>query len=413
MNLRKKVLLTFVSIFGLIAFAGCTQAQDDVTIEFWHNYSAGAGQVEVLETLIGEFEEANPNVTVNQVYMEWSALKSNVVSGASTGTLPDVMRGDIAFVPQFQDLNVLVELSEYDDYDTVAATVLESANSTNLMDGKYFGLAANTNTKILFYNETLLTEAGLAVPTTQAELWTAVSAISDEDTIGMVEPWTGIWNVGPYIWSNGGQVLADDYSTATGYLNSASNVAVIQQLVDLYNEGSLGAPSVDPGATGDTDGWSQGLYAFQVDGPWRGSSCSDAGIDYDAVVLPEGTTGSHSVLGGEDFMVFKSSESAEQDAAWEFVKFMASEHAQVEMAKVGQMPVNLAALDNEEAIAAMPLLPVFKDALETAYSRPVTPLWGDMENIIATKVAEAFLGDKTVQVALDEAAAEIDALIAE
>ena len=60
----------------------------------------------------------------------------------------------------------------------------------------------------------------------------------------------------------------------------------------------------------------------------------------------------------------------------------------------------------------MPLLPVFKEALLTAKSRPVTPLWGDMENIIATKVAEAFLGDKTVQVALNEAAAEIDALIA-
>jgi multiple sugar transport system substrate-binding protein len=91
---------------------------------------------------------------------------------------------------------------------------------------------------------------------------------------------------------------------------------------------------------------------------------------------------------------------------------MASEHAQVEMAKVGQMPVNLAALDNAEAIAAMPLLPVFKEALLTAKSRPVTPLWGDMENIIATKVAEAFLGDKSVQTALDEAASEIDALIA-
>lgn len=412
MNLTKKLLLTFVAIFAVFAFIGCNDEKEEVTIEFWHNYSAGAGQVAVLNTLIDEFEAANPNITVNEEYMEWSALKSNVVSGATTGTLPDVMRGDIAFVPQFQSLNVLVELSQYDDYDTVAATVLDSANSTNLMDGKYYGLAANTNTKILFYNETLLDEAEIDVPQSLSELWTAVSEITDEDTIGFVEPWTGVWNVGPYIWSNGGQVLADDYSTATGYLNSASNVAVIQQLVDLYNAGAIGAPSVDPGATGDTDGWAQNLYAFQLDGPWRASSCDDAGVNYDAVILPDGTSGSHSVLGGEDFMVFKSSETKEQDAAWEFVKFMASEHAQVEMAKVGQMPVNLAALDNAEAIAAMPLLPVFKEALLTAKSRPVTPLWGDMENIIATKVAEAFLGDKSVQTALDEAASEIDALIA-
>ena len=420
MNVTKKVLIGFVALFAIFAFVGCGETttggttnttEENVTIEFWHNYSASDGQVAVLDTLISEFEAANPNITVDPVYMEWSALKSNVVSGATTGTLPDVMRGDIAFVPQFQSLNVLVELSQYDDYATIADTVLDSANSTNLMDGKYYGLAANTNTKILFYNETLLNDAGVDVPETMAELWTAVADVSGDGVIGMVEPWTGIWNMGPYIWSNGGQVLADDYSRATGYLNSSLNVATIQELVDLYNAGDLAAPSVDPGATGDTDGWAQGLYAFELDGPWRAASNNDAGIQYDAVPLPEGTAGSHSVLGGEDFMVFKSSNTAEQDAAWEFVKFMASEHAQVEMAKVGQMPVNLAALENAEAIQAMPLLPVFKEALLTAKSRPVTPLWGDMENIIATKVAEAFLGDKTVQQALDEAAAAIDDLI--
>lgn len=410
-KLSKKLVLLFVALLSLSMFVACNKEEEAVTIEFWHNYSAGAGQVAVLGTLIDEFEAEHTNVTVNEVFMEWSALKSNVVSGASTGTLPDVMRGDIAFVPQFQSLNVLEELSAYSDYSTVAATVLASANSTNMMGDKYYGLAANTNTKILFYNKTLLTAAGIDEPTTLAELWTAVSDITDENVIGMVEPWTGIWNVGPYIWSQGGSVLSPDNSTATGYLNSASNKAVIQTLVDLYNEGAVGAPSVDPGATGDTDGWASGLYAFQVDGPWRASSNDDAGVDYEAIPLPAGSGGSHSVLGGEDFMVFKTSEQANKDAAWEFVKFMASEHAQVEMAKVGQMPVNLAALDNAEAIAAMPLLPVFKEALLTAKSRPVTPLWSDMENIIATKVAEAILGDKTVSVALDEAAADIDALI--
>ena len=169
---------------------------------------------------------------------------------------------------------------------------------------------------------------------------------------------------------------------------------------------------MDPGAVGDTDGWAAGIYGIQLDGPWRESSNISAGVDYGAMPLPAGGAGSMSVLGGEDFMLFKTSDKAHQDASWEFVKFMTAKHAQVEMAKVGQMPVNLEALDDAEAIAAMPLLPVFKEALLTAKSRPVTPLWGEMSGIIATKVAEAILGDKPVQTALDEAASEIDALIA-
>ncbi len=385
---------------------------EPVTIQFWHNYDAGAGQIDVLKTLIAEFETANPDIKVNQVYLEWSALKNNVIAGATTGMLPDVLRGDIGFVPQFQSLNVLYEMSSLSDYATVAATVMEAPNSSARMGDKFYGIAANTNTKILFYNKAMFTAAGLTVPKTQDEMWTDALKLTGSGKIGFVEAWTGVWNVGQYIWSNGGDVLAPDNSTATGYINSPVAVATIQKLADLYKAGALSGPSMDPGAAGDTDGWKAGTYAMEIDGPWRPSLLASSGIDLGAVQMPAGSAGSIGVLGGEDFMMFKTSDAKHQEAAWKFIKFMVDEKAQVDMAKVGQMPVNKAAMTNADALAAMPLLPVFAEALKTAKARPVTPKWGDMENIIATKVAEAITGQKAVQKALDEAATEIDALIA-
>ena len=59
----------------------------------------------------------------------------------------------------------------------------------------------------------------------------------------------------------------------------------------------------------------------------------------------------------------------------------------------------------------MPFLSILAEALKTCKSRPVTPKWGDMENIINTKSTEAVLGLKPVQTALDEAAVEMDALL--
>ena len=112
-------------------------------------------------------------------------------------------------------------------------------------------------------------------------------------------------------------------------------------------------------------------------------------------------------------MMFETSKDANKEAAWKFIKFMVGKDAQIAMAKAGQMPVNKEAMTDPAVLEAMPLLPIFSQALETAKSRPVTPQWGDMENIIATKVAEAITGQKPVQTALDEAAAEIDALIAQ
>jgi multiple sugar transport system substrate-binding protein len=152
---------------------------------------------------------------------------------------------------------------------------------------------------------------------------------------------------------------------------------------------------------------------MQLDGPWRAASNNAANVNYEAIPLPAGSAGSVSVLGGENFMLFKTSAVAKQEAAWEFVKFMTDKHAQVEMAKVGQMPVNIEALADAEAIAAMPLLPVFATALATAKARPVIASWSEIENVIATKVALAITGQKDVQVAMDECATEINAILAD
>ena len=206
--------------------------------------------------------------------------------------------------------------------------------------------------------------------------------------------------------------MAPDNSTATGYINGPVSVAVVQKLADLYKKKVLTGPSLDPGALGDTDGWAAGVYAMEIDGPWRATLAQAANIDVGAVPIPKGSAGSVGVLGGEDFMMFNTSDDAHKEAAWKFIKFMVGKEAQVAMAKAGQMPVNKEAMSDPEALEAMPLLPIFEEALKTARSRPVTPKWSDMENIIATKVAEAITGQKDVQKALDEAAAEIDRLIA-
>jgi len=407
-----KVLLP--SAIAVICCAACakTGESDKVEIEFWHNYAADTGQVDTLNTLIGEFEKENPNVTVNPVYQEWSALQKGVTLGASSGVLPDVLRGDIAFVPQFQSLNVLEEVGAYSDYAEVAGKVLKQPNSSNLMNGKYYGIACNTNTKVLFYNKTILDAHSVKAPETLDGLWSAAAAVSGNGVTGYVEPWTGVWNVGPYIWSEGGDILSSDNKTANGYLNGAVSVAVITKLHDMYAAGSLTGSSLNNSVLGDTDGWAQGKYAFELDGPWRASSCETAKIDYGAMPLPAGKAGSVSVLGGENLMLFKHSSDTKKKAAWAFAKYMVSEHAQVEMAKHGQMPVNTSALTDADALNAMPLLPTFIKALSTARARPVIPQWSKVEDVIASKVAEAITGATPVKTALDDAVTQIDVLLA-
>ena len=409
-KMKKPLIWIIILVINITMVAFFSLAAGAVTIQFWHNYDAGAGQIDVLNQFIAQFEKANPNIKVNQVYLEWQALKNNVVAGATTGMLPDVLRGDIGFVPQFQALNVLVEMDTvFPDYVDVADVVLEAPNSTAKAGDRYYGIAANTNTKVLYYNKNLVT----TVPTTLDEMWATAEKVSSKDVIGFCEAWMGGWNLCQYIWSYGGDILAPDYSTATGYINGPITVAVIQKLADLFAVGAFSGPTIDPGALPDTDGMGMGKYAMTIDGPWKAKDLSTKypNLQYGAVQMPAGPAGSIGVLGGEDFMMFKTSDAAHQDAAWKFIKFMVGKDAQIEMAKAGQMPVNKEALADSEVLEAMPLLSIFADALQTCKARPVTPKWGDMEGIINTKATEAVLGQKPVQTAMDEAATEINALL--
>lgn len=51
-------------------------SQEEVTINFWHHYSAQSAENETLmNVLIPEFEKENPGIKVNAVSHEWADLQ--------------------------------------------------------------------------------------------------------------------------------------------------------------------------------------------------------------------------------------------------------------------------------------------------------------------------------------------------
>ena len=123
--------------------------------------------------------------------------------------------------------------------------------------------------------------------------------------------------------------------------------------------------------------------------------------------VPAGAGGSVSVVGGEDVVVFKQSKN--KALALEFTRYLLSDEAQLAFAKIGQMSV----LQNLNVIAVNPDYAPFVDQLKTAKPRPPVPAWPKIDDILQKKLQAAFKGDMTVQQALDQAAADIDPLLAQ
>lgn len=413
---RKILTIALVAMLCLAAVPALGQSSESpVTIDFWHHYSAQSAENETLmNVLIPMFESENPGIKVNAVSHEWAELHDKVLVSANTKSLPDVARCDIAWLPEFQRMGILVALDEeMPDFAEVSATLLSSAQSTAFIAGHTYGLPLNTNSKILFYNTAMLEAASVTPPQTMDELVAAIRAIAGtnengQQVWGWNEPALSGWNLCPFIWSFGGALTNEEETVATGYINGEATVKAIETFATLYQEGAL--TGFNSGDIPMTDGFGTGRYAMMLEGPWKTAELEGAYPDvaYGTAPMPAGQGGSISVLGGEDIAMFTG---ADQDATWKFMQFMTSPYAQEQMAACGQIPVNKEALESD-AVKSASFAP-FLSAIETARARPTVAAWAEMDNELVIAVTKVVGGDASAQEAMDALAVKFDALLAE
>jgi multiple sugar transport system substrate-binding protein len=400
---------------GTSAAPGSPEPSADVTgtVTFWNGYGADGDEIKTFTgTVLPAFNKLYPNVTVNHQEIPYDDLRQKLVTGLAGGTLPDVLRADIVWVPEFADQDALLALdTEMSDFADISAKVFPGPLSTNKWKDHYYGLPLDTNTRILFFNPKVLGDAGItAAPKTVEEFEAAMAQVKSKlgaETFGYAEGGTGGWNVLPWIWSFGGGITNEDLSAASGTLNGPATVAAVTKLKEWLDKGYI-SPSILGGGVATSDQFGKNQTATILEGPWMPSIFKNQfpSLGFEYATVPAGPGGSSSVVGGENIVVFKQTQNKE--AALAFTRFMLSEEVQIAMGKVGQMPVLTSLAGN----ADLPdYYPTFQEQLKTAKARTPVPAWPKIDEAIGNAVLKALRGDMPVQQALDEAAATVDGLL--
>jgi len=417
----RRYIVSVVVLAALLAAAGSALGAQSsakakvTTITFWHAYATNAASPELQQLtkiVIPRFEKLNPTIKVNQVPFDYGSLQQKLTTSVAGGTLPDVIRSDIAWVPEYAKLGAFVPLdTAMPDFKTLAKAVYTGSLATNFYKGHYYGLPLDTNTRVEMYNTAALASAGItSPPATFAQLQADAPALKAKGIYAFADSGTGGWNMLPWIWSGGGTLTNKTYTKATGYLNGPKSVAAVQLLVNLYKAGAI--PDLitgNQGALGTEDGLAQGKYATILDGPWMFPIFHQAypGFHLQTAPVPAGPGGSVSVVGGEDIVVTQQSKN--KAAAEQFVRFMLSPWAQLQMAHAGQMPVRPDV--TKQLTKLIPYYSIFVKQLKTARPRTPSPSWPQIDTVLGNAIASAFKGEP-VQQALDGAAQQIDGLLA-
>ena len=378
------------------------QPTEEVTITFWHTYG-DSEEAQFLNVVMPLWEKAHPEIKVEAVRQDSSQYHQMIVTSFGTGMSPDVARVDITNVAAYAKQGGLVALSDFADFAELSAAYLEAPLSTNLYQGKYYGLPLDTNCKAAVVNTNVLKELGLnEVPVTMEEF---LAAAKDRGIYSLNVSGVGDWDMYPYFWLFGGTLTDEGFTRATGYLDSEASIAAINKLLELHDQKIFTIRDVD----GSVDAWDgiNSEYAMFFEGPWYFGSyedCAAKGIV--AATIPTYEGRSASVVGGEDIAVFATSKH--QQAAYEFAKFMTSEEVQLAMLEAGQLPI-LKSLVGHEAVTSNPVWSVYMKQMESARARIPSPNNSAIQEIWSEAITSIFVEGADVAGTLHDAAARIDA----
>ena len=276
---------------------------------------------------------------------------AKVGAAAGSGGLPDLFAADIVYVPNWVQQGLFADITAQID----ELPYKDSINQGHLSAGTYEGaehvLPFVLDLSMLMWNKELFTEAGLdpeKAPGTLQEFADAAKAIQDLGKDGVSGTSAGL-NCGgclvftwfPTVWASGEQVMNEEGTESL--LNGDAAQEVYATWKDLYDAGAVAPGSADETGATWVAGFQEGNVGIM---PYPATLLS--GLEFDAGVagLPGVDGGVSTFVGGDGIGISKDSKLSAQ--AWNFLSWMMSEEAQVQvLAKDGNAVSRSDLADNE------------------------------------------------------------------
>jgi multiple sugar transport system substrate-binding protein len=380
---------------------------------------------EEMQATVDEFNAAHPDIKVELELVSYDALHDKITTAMATTPPPyDAILVDVIWYPEFAKAGYIADVTnritpEFRD------GVFDTAWNVVTVNDKAYGLPWLLDTKYLFYNADLLKQAGFDTPPkTWEELVQQAKAIKDK---GIVE-YPIVWSWGQYeaaicdfaalLYGNGGRFTDDAGKPA---FNDDKGVAALDWMVKTIDDGLTNPASISYVEEDVRNVFSSGKAAFALNWLYmydlanfnkeQSQITGQVGITTTPVfesVAKEGVI-SASVDGSMGFSIVAT--SANQDAAWEYLKFLTSEPTQRKYS-LHQLPMWKASYQGDSLKELQGLsdvlkvtVPIFGEQFQFAHVRPRIPYYVEGSKQLQLALQLALTKQKTAKEALDEAAA--------
>jgi multiple sugar transport system substrate-binding protein len=385
-------------------------------------YASGVDVTGATEKLIAAFEEKHPNITVKQQEMPADTGASHdqyVTTFSSKSAEIDVFDADVIWPAEFAQAQYALELDRFIEADGINMDdyfpgTVQSGN----FNGRQYAMPKYTDAGLLFYRKDIVETP----PKTWDELFDMASELKGKEGtefgyLMQANQYEGlVCNAVEFIAAYGGQVVDENNEVV---VNTPETVAGITKMVEFVNSDFVPSNILSFQETETNNAWVGGQSVFARNWPYMQSTSEDKEASKVAgnvgfAVLPSGDGTNAATLGGWMSMINRYSEN--QEAAWEFVKFMSGPEGQkISAVEGGRAPTIEALYDDEEVKEAAVLFSneEFVATLQNAVPRPVSPIYPVISDIMQVELSKALAKDITPEEAAKNMQDKIVAAMAE
>lgn len=374
------------------------------TVVFW-TYPLGViDSVNWWQPHVEEFQEEYPDVEVEVVMQSFSNREEALITAIAGGTPPDVVYFNPDFIPQFADQDLLLPLDDLrDDWDRFYDASLASMTWQDTLYGAPLLMQKGVN----MCHTDVMEAAGVDCPTTWEELRAAGPAVKDAGYYLTEYSGTSTLNHSfyQYLWMAGGEVLTEDLSAAA--FNGPEGVEALEFIQEMVENEWVPLQPISVAEQFEQSQLAQGNVLYHSGGnlPHVRSV-----IDPGKIVTTEPLQHREQVAVGSvgAWSIFDTTSSPEAAQAW--VHFLSeADFIEQFIAESGYLPPRE---DIEGLFADDPQVAEGIDHLDYVRTGVMHPKAREIIDVIRPHIQAALLEGQDAQVALDAAAAEVDALIA-
>lgn len=318
----------------------------------------------------------------------------------------DIVTVDVIWTAEFAAKNWLVPLKDKFALDT--SRLLKPTVEAATYNGTLYAAPFASDGGLLYYRKDLVPTP----PKTMDELWSMCS-IAKKNGIGcyagQFAKYEGLTvNAAEAINTEGGKIVDDSGKSA---VNSPEATKGLQMLADHYKNGDIPKEAITYQEEQGRQAFEAGKLLFLRNWPYvynlaKSDGSSTVKDTFGVAPLPGVSGPGASSLGGhsEAISVF----SRYKATAFDFLKFIEEDEQQKFFMEKGSLAPVVESIYNDPALVKQyPYLPTLLTSIQNAVPRPVTPFYPAVSKAIQDNSYAAMKGEKTV----DQAVKDMDAAI--